>query len=171
MDIAFKIDQTEYQISSQKKDNVYHITIDKQQIEVKATAVTQNCLLLEESGGRHRIYIAEGKEKTFAFLNGRQVVLEHVDESSGAASHLRDDVGDAGAEICAPMPGKVLKILVQLNQEVQPKQSLVIVEAMKMEHNITTPKKAVVKKINFKEGALVEAGQQILELEISEEKS
>lgn len=169
MDIEFKIDSTEYQLSAQKKGDVFQIKLDNQPMDFKATQVTENCLLLEEPTGRHRIYVAEGKEKSFVYLNGRQIVLEHIDESSRSAARHGGDLHDGGSDICAPMPGKVLKILVEVDQHVKSKQSLVIVEAMKMEHNITAPKKAVVKKINFKEGDLVDTGQQILELEISEE--
>ena len=169
MDIEFIIDQKEYQISALRKGKKFEINLDNQSYEFEATFLTPNCILLEDQTQRKRIDIAEGKDKTFVFFNGSQIVLEHVDPSSQSAAMHESDVHDGGADICAPMPGKVLKILVEQNQEVQPKQSLVIVEAMKMEHNITAPKKAVVKQINFKEGDLVDTGQQILELEVLEE--
>ncbi|MFZ5518724.1 MAG: acetyl-CoA carboxylase biotin carboxyl carrier protein subunit [Candidatus Zhuqueibacterota bacterium] len=166
MDLEFKIDQDEYQIIAQKKDARYQLKINGQPLDCSASLLAPHCLLIEDKQRRQRIYLAEGKDRTFVFINGRQLVLECMDASSRAAVRHGDDLHDGGSEIRAPMPGKVLKILVEVNQEVQPKQSLVIVEAMKMEHNITAPKKAVVTRIHFKEGDVVDAGQQLLELQV-----
>jgi biotin carboxyl carrier protein len=66
------------------------------------------------------------------------------------------------------MPGKVVKIGVKVGDEVRKNQTLVIVEAMKMENEIKSPIPAKVKKINFKEGDLVDTGQPIVELEPKE---
>ena len=68
------------------------------------------------------------------------------------------------------MPGKVVKILVKQGDRVEKSQGLVIVEAMKMENEIKSGSGAVVKKINFKEGDLVDAAVPIIELELEEEK-
>jgi len=169
VDLEFKIDQVEYQILAEKKDARYQVKINGQPLDCSAALLTPHCLLIESQHGRQRVYIAEGKDRTFVFINGRQLILETIDASSRAAVRRGEDLHDGGSEIRAPMPGKVLKILVELDQEVQPKQSLIIVEAMKMEHNITAPKKAVVSRIHFKEGDVVDAGQQLIELQVVEE--
>ncbi|UCE08832.1 MAG: hypothetical protein JSW07_17835 [bacterium] len=121
--------------------------------------------MLSSGIGTRRIYIVSTKEKTYVHCNGQQYVVEHPGERDQTS--VRHDIdlvsGDSG--ICAPMPGKILKILVEQNQEVELKQNLVIVEAMKMEHSIRAPQKGIVKTINFKEGDLVDTGQQILDLE------
>ncbi|MCJ7577768.1 MAG: biotin/lipoyl-binding protein, partial [candidate division Zixibacteria bacterium] len=69
-----------------------------------------------------------------------------------------------------PMPGKIVKILVREGDKVRKGQGLVIVEAMKMENEIRSPGAGIVKKINFKEGNLVDTADLIIELEPEEEK-
>ncbi len=67
--------------------------------------------------------------------------------------------------VTAPMPGKILKILVKEGESVKTGQGLLILEAMKMENEIPAPKDGVVKKILIKEGDTVDTGQALLELE------
>jgi len=60
--------------------------------------------------------------------------------------------------IVAPMPGKIVKVLVKPGDDVQPRQGLVVVEAMKMENELRSPKAGTVSEVRVKEGTLVEAG-------------
>ncbi|AEC52773.1 putative acetyl-CoA carboxylase biotin carboxyl carrier protein subunit [Pyrococcus sp. NA2] len=66
--------------------------------------------------------------------------------------------------VTAPMPGKILKILVKEGQEVKLGQGLLILEAMKMENEIPAPRNGVVKRILVKEGDSVDTGQPLIEL-------
>ncbi|AHL22463.1 pyruvate/oxaloacetate carboxyltransferase [Thermococcus nautili] len=67
--------------------------------------------------------------------------------------------------VTAPMPGKILRVLVSEGQEVKAGQGLVVLEAMKMENEIPAPKDGVVKKIYVKEGDTVNTGDPLVELE------
>jgi biotin carboxyl carrier protein len=67
--------------------------------------------------------------------------------------------GPAGPyRIVAPMPGKIVKLLVKTGDRVQPRQGIVVVEAMKMENELRSQKAGTVSEVRVKEGALVEAG-------------
>jgi len=66
--------------------------------------------------------------------------------------------------VTAPMPGKILKILVREGDQVKVGQGLLILEAMKMENEIPSPKDSVVKRILVKEGDTVDTGQALIEL-------
>lgn len=83
--------------------------------------------------------------------------------SSGQAAAKASRAG--GGDLTAPMPGKVFKILVKPGDKVQAGQTLLILEAMKMEHAIKAGKEGVVKKIFFKEGDLVQGGKPLAEVE------
>ncbi|AEK72008.1 pyruvate carboxylase subunit B [Thermococcus sp. 4557] len=67
--------------------------------------------------------------------------------------------------VTAPMPGKILRILVKKGEQVKTGQGLLVLEAMKMENEIPAPKDGVVKKILIKEGDTVDTGQTLIELE------
>ena len=60
--------------------------------------------------------------------------------------------------IVAPMPGKVVRVLVAAGDAVEAGQGLVVVEAMKMQNELKSPKKGVVLKVLAEEGAAVNAG-------------
>ncbi|USS40946.1 sodium-extruding oxaloacetate decarboxylase subunit alpha [Thermococcus aggregans] len=66
--------------------------------------------------------------------------------------------------VTAPMPGKVLRILVREGEQVKVGQGLLVLEAMKMENEVPSPKDGVVKKILVKEGDTVDTGQPLIEL-------
>jgi 3-methylcrotonyl-CoA carboxylase alpha subunit len=70
----------------------------------------------------------------------------------------------SGGKIVAPMPGKISAVLVQTGATVQRGQTLMVIEAMKMEHAITAPSDGVVETIGFAPGALVEEGVELLKL-------
>ena len=79
-------------------------------------------------------------------------------ESGGGAT--------AGAQrITAPMPGRVVRILVKPGDEVQHRQGVVVVEAMKMENELGAPKAGRVKDVAVSEGQSVEAGRLLVVIE------
>jgi 3-methylcrotonyl-CoA carboxylase alpha subunit len=67
--------------------------------------------------------------------------------------------------LAAPMPGKVLQVLVAVGAKVEKGAPLVILEAMKMEHSIAAPRDGRVVEIHFKAGEQVEEGAELLKLE------
>ncbi|WP_318311307.1 acetyl-CoA carboxylase biotin carboxyl carrier protein subunit [Flagellimonas crocea] len=67
--------------------------------------------------------------------------------------------------ISAPMPGLILDILVKEGQEVNEEDQLLILEAMKMENIITSPRKGVIKSINVSKGAAVDKKQLLIEFQ------
>lgn len=68
-------------------------------------------------------------------------------------------------KIKAPMPGKVVRVLAGVGTQVELGQSVIVIEAMKMQNELKAPKNGVVKKINVEEGAAVDAGQALAEVE------
>lgn len=74
--------------------------------------------------------------------------------------------GAAGrVELRAQMPGKVINLLVQLGASVRAGQGLMVVEAMKMQNELKSPKDGIVSKIHAAEGATVAAGEALLVVE------
>jgi biotin carboxyl carrier protein len=79
---------------------------------------------------------------------------------------LRRAVGKFTAEgpqrVDAPMPGKVVRVLVKQGDEVAEGQGLVVVEAMKMENELKSPKAGKVVELHAVEGAAVESGAKLV---------
>jgi 3-methylcrotonyl-CoA carboxylase alpha subunit len=72
-----------------------------------------------------------------------------------------------GGKIIAPMPGKISAVLVSPGATVQRGQTLMVIEAMKMEHAIAAPDDGVIEAIDFAPGALVEEGVELLRMKAS----
>ncbi len=91
-------------------------------------------------------------------VNGRQVALT-ISESGrarvrgGAAAH-----GHGPQRLLAPMPGKVVKVLVRPGDAVEAGQGLIVVEAMKMENELRAAKAGRVASVAVTEGQSVDAG-------------
>ena len=71
---------------------------------------------------------------------------------------------DSAASLTAPMPGTVVKVLVEEGQEVEEGQLLLVLEAMKMEQPVSAPHAGVVHSIPFEEGSLVPGGAVLVEV-------
>jgi biotin carboxyl carrier protein len=78
--------------------------------------------------------------------------------SSAGASHGRQD-------IVAPMPGKVVRVLVSVGDAIEAGQGLIVVEAMKMQNEMKSPKAGRVVEIKTKDGATVAAGEILVVIE------
>ena len=75
---------------------------------------------------------------------------------------------DPSGRLVSPLPGSVIQVLVDSGETVVKGQALMIIEAMKMEHTISAPKRGTVRQIYFSKGEQVAEGVQLLEFEPEE---
>ena len=94
-------------------------------------------------------------------LNGRllKVSLEGREQLSQDAGISQTVIGPV--VITAPMSGRILSLMASPNTSVTKGQPLAVLEAMKMENEIASPKTGIVKEVYVKPGALVKAGEHI----------
>jgi biotin carboxyl carrier protein len=87
--------------------------------------------------------------------------------TSGEAPGVGASAGRAAGPLTmrAPIPGKVVKVLVKAGERVAAGQALLVLEAMKMENELRTPRAGGVVIVHVKEGTAVEAGQDLLTLD------
>ncbi len=97
---------------------------------------------------------------------GQERFSASVRDPRSFRSRRRAGASEQGVmKIKAPMPGKIVRILAPAGSQVEMGQSVLVIEAMKMQNELKAPKNGVVKKINIAEGAAVEAGQALAEVE------
>jgi biotin carboxyl carrier protein len=82
--------------------------------------------------------------------------------AAAAATRPRDSGPTA---VRSPMPGKVVKVLVKVGDEVKSGQGVVVVEAMKMENELKAPRDGKIKQVSAEEGRTVESGQTLALIE------
>lgn len=68
-------------------------------------------------------------------------------------------------DIKAPMPGLILEIKIEVGQEVKENDTLLILEAMKMENALTSPREGVIKSISVKKGDAVDKNELLIEFQ------
>jgi biotin carboxyl carrier protein len=141
------------------------VTIGAQQSEVNAreqgveiVAVRPDEMDLRVGGRLHTVpYAIQGTTISFAF-DGEIWFAEVTDKGARAKARHREQ------STAAPMPGLVLKILVKQGDVVAKGAPLLILEAMKMEHQIVAPKDGTVAAIHCSEGELVQPGIELVTL-------
>lgn len=116
--------------------------------------------VLTDTTGHHHIAHAKKVGDTW-WVHAYGQTLRYTVVEAGA-SHR-----DVGGGLVAPMPGTVLDVLVKVGQEVHAGDTLMVLEAMKMEHRIVAASDGTVSKIHFATGERVAQGAALLEIEES----
>jgi biotin carboxyl carrier protein len=150
----------------------YRIVIDGVASEVSAERVGEYGLSILANGegqaadaSREVQVVPSGvRGELLVTLAGRTVpvvVNGRTRRRSGA-----QDGGRAGAQsVSAPMPGRVVRVLVAPGDTVTARQGVVVVEAMKMENELRSPKAGTVKEVSVAAGTSVEAGRVLVVIE------
>ena len=121
-----------------------------------------------ESGSSCEIGIAGGQGEIEVIIEWK--TFRALATAAGRSSHrVRSESVRPHVEgrqmVVAPMPGRVVRVLVAVGDKVTAGQAVVIVEAMKMENELRAPKDGVVREVGAREGAAVEAGAMLVALD------
>lgn len=144
----------------------YALTIGKQRHEVDALTLPHGAVSLLVDGQSYNVEFDDQGHEVQVAVKNYVTRIDVVDERK-----LRLRAGRAGfsAEgrqvIAAPMPGKVVKVLVKVGDDVAQGQGLVVIEAMKMENEITAHKAGRVTSLTVEVGASINAGDPIATIE------
>jgi biotin carboxyl carrier protein len=110
------------------------------------------------------VYVVPNGENLEVWTAGERHVISIADARD--RSSKKKSLSAAGPmELRALMPGKVIKLLIQVGAAVEPGQGLIVVEAMKMQNEMKSPKKGIVSRIHAIEGATVVAGEALIVVE------
>lgn len=118
--------------------------------------MTSRELQVTPSGSQGELLVTLGGRVIPVMVNARQTGRAGADAAA---------VADGEQAVTAPMPGRVVRVLVAPGDEVAARQGVVVVEAMKMENELRSPKAGRVKDVSVKAGDSVEAGRVLLVVE------
>jgi biotin carboxyl carrier protein len=137
--------------------------VDEREVVLHSTAVDERQVRLVTADGRHhRIVYARREGRTYVAVRGAVVELApHADASADEAAAG----GGFTPEIVAPMPGKILEVLVAVGDDVAHDAPLIRMEAMKMEQTIRAAAPAKVREVRVEAGAMVGPGAVLLVLD------
>ena len=161
------------------------LEIDGQMIEGEFT-LSGGAAQLSFGGATREAKVSEPEPGMFTVIINDRVYRCALEESPGGAvevivngeripvaardkKHLRGQTGAAVAsgqvKLLAPMPGKVVRVLLNAGDEVAARQGVLVVEAMKMQNEVQSPKAGVIAEIKVSEGQTVNAGEVMAVIE------
>jgi acetyl/propionyl-CoA carboxylase alpha subunit len=135
------------------------VTVDDRPVEVRLHGADAEVIDLTAAGirRRYRVAVGEGVIDVFSVLGS---------SSYDVMPRLPDPAGTVTAgSLVAPMPGAAVRVLVEVGDTVDADQPLVVLEAMKMEHTVTSPGPGVVAQVHVAAGQQVDAGMVLAVVE------
>jgi biotin carboxyl carrier protein len=156
----------EVAIERLNESGTFRIVVDGEAHEVDVRQTDLGLSLLFLAGGRSLDAAATPRPAGEWLIQLPHVDVAVVVDGQRHARNNQPRAGGAGAQrVTAPMPGRVLRVLVKVGDVVAHRQGLVVVEAMKMENELTAPKAGTVTEVVIAEGASVEAGRLLVVIE------
>jgi biotin carboxyl carrier protein len=113
----------------------------------------------------HECRVIEAKEHFDVNIRGRNCTVTIVDPKRLRSGQNSDRHHHGAAEILAPMPGKVVRVQLEVGAEVEKGAGIVVVEAMKMQNEMKAPRAGIVVSIKVKPGDTVNAGDVLAVVE------
>lgn len=143
----------------------YSFLLDGQSCSADAYLLQPNILSLLIAGRSYRI-LFDARPGGKAIVLGERRISYRIDDPRSLRSRTNVDTSGTGARpIAASMPGRIVRILVQVGDHIEAQQGLIVVEAMKMQNELKAPKAGSVARIVVEVGATVKAGDVLLVIE------
>jgi len=144
----------------------YNLTIRNKTFSVDAVRPGHQALSLLVDGKSYEVGLEKRENQYSVYFFNDSVELELYEARKYKAAELTKKSGPTGPiKICAPMPGKIVKITVTENSQVNEGDSLLVIEAMKMQNELKAPRAGIVKQIQARAGEPVTPQQTLLVLE------
>ncbi|MCC7241640.1 MAG: acetyl-CoA carboxylase biotin carboxyl carrier protein subunit [Acidobacteria bacterium] len=154
-----------------RDDERLEVSVDERVFAVDPCQVGRDrvSLLVQEGEGRVRSIEASVSPRSGGA--GFEVALDGHTLAAAVVTRFGRRAAEGGAGgsgpqlVTAPMPGRVARLLVKAGDEVEPRQGLVVIEAMKMENELRAARAGRVKAVGVVEGQSVEAGALLVAVE------
>lgn len=152
------------QVHVHRANGRFVVGLDGREWTVDATRIDAHLLSLLVNGQSHEVTIAAdaASGQLAVGVDGVPVGLT----LNGRRRWGRKDDGATGGsgpqKMVAPMPGKIARVIAKRGDHVEPRQPLVVIEAMKMENELRATRAGVVTELHVEEGQSVDAGTLLL---------
>ena len=162
---VFIIDNEEFTVEKKIfSENRLSAVVNGEEITLNVFREGKN-FYLEKGGVLIPVFFVSDERNNFYLHIEGETYLVHrktVEEQAEGGSH-----GVTSGEIEPPMPGKILKIMVNEGDKVEENQVLLLMESMKLQVEVKAPFDGIVSKLNVKEGQTVNAGEVVVKIEKS----
>jgi biotin carboxyl carrier protein len=162
-----EIDGARHKLSLEpgEQADCFRATLDDETAEVDARLLQPGVLSLLIGGKSYRVILDARPMSTAVVLDERRIPYSFHDSRSLQSRGGAGAGGSGARSIIAPMPGRIVRLLVQAGDSVAAQQGLVVMEAMKMQNELKAPRAGKVVRIAAAAGATVQAGEVLLIIE------
>jgi biotin carboxyl carrier protein len=137
----------------------WRISLDGNLLDVDAVEVAPNTFSILFEGESFEVRVAPLPDGSLTLHTGVSEFTAEVEDPRAWRGRRHSSIEAEGRQqIAAPMPGKVVRVLVNAGDPVEVGQGLLVVEAMKMQNEIRSPKSGRLEKLFVSEGQAVNAG-------------
>ncbi len=168
MDYTYEYEGEELTVSVDKTGEGWRIKYDGHEFDVSSERMGDGLFSMIMGDTPYRVYFAEDDGDLHVFIAGNKFIFREPGSEGVGTGGGEAKVVDGILSILAPMPGSVVKIAVNEGDEVTSGQVVAVVEAMKMENELTTSVDGVVKKVHSEAGEQVDNGELLIEIEAAE---
>jgi biotin carboxyl carrier protein len=134
------------------------VTIDGRKIGADAAEIAPGVYSILLDSQSFEVTVEQSGDGLLLRTVGREFQLEITDPRSWRRGRAGSIELEGRQEVAAPMPGKIVRVLAAPGQEVEAGQGLLVIEAMKMQNEIRSPKSGTLERL-AREGQTVRAGE------------
>jgi biotin carboxyl carrier protein len=147
-------------VELQREAGGWRATIDGQSSTADVVEIAPNTLSVLLAGQSHEVCVTPSADGKLKLQTGAQEFsVEVLDPRTWSGRRHSGVEAEGRQQVIAPMPGKVVRLLVKAGDAVEAGQGLLVVEAMKMQNEIRSPKSGTVERVLASEGQAVNAGE------------
>ena len=138
----------------------WQISIDGRAVDADAVEIAPGIFSILLNGKSYEVRVTPTPAGALTLQTAHQeFTAEVIDPRAWRGRRHGALEAEGRQQILAPMPGKIIRVLVQTGEKVEAGQGLLVVEAMKMQNEIRSPKSGTVERLLVKEGQPVNAGE------------
>ena len=152
------IDGSDYRLDLAREGSGWKCRLNGREVALDAVLTRANVLSVVIDGTAYEVKRELTPVDLHFWVGSARYAAEVRDPRSLRSRRQASGAAHGVAKLVAPMPGKVVRLLVAEKAEVQAGQGVLVVEAMKMQNELKSPKKGVVQRIVAAPGAAVNAG-------------
>ena len=154
------INDTRRSVELKRDANHWRISLDGELLDADAVEIAPNIFSILLDGKSHEVRVTPAPGGTLTLQTGHHEFTAEISDPRAWRGRRHGALEAAGRQqIVAPMPGKIIRVLVQAGEKVEAGQGLIVVEAMKMQNEVRSPKSGTVERLLCKEGQPVNAGE------------
>lgn len=159
MTYEISIDGKNYKLDLNKADGRWKCVLDGEDVEVDAVIARRDVISIIIGGTAYEVKRERTANDMHLWVKSARFAVDVRDPRSLRSRRAKSGSMEGPQKLVAPMPGKIVRVISPAGTEVEAGHGVLVIEAMKMQNELKSPKKGVVRQIMIAEGSSVSAGE------------